>query len=58
MGVPWRIDEPEGLHTFRMGLFGLDKMGNIPETVSVMEDALDSVLAEAGHVVPDASKVA
>jgi hypothetical protein len=58
MGVPWRIDEPEGLHTFRMGLFGLDKMGNIPETVSVMENALDIVLAESGHVVPDTSKVA
>lgn len=43
-------DEPEGLQTFRMGLFGLDKMGNIPETVGVMETALDNVLAECGHV--------
>lgn len=56
MGVPWRIDEPEGLHTFRMGLFGLDKMGNIPDTVSVMENALDAVLAECGHVVPESIK--
>ena len=30
MGVPWRIDEPDGLKTFRLGLFGLDKMGDIP----------------------------
>lgn len=52
MGVPWEIDEPEGLKTFRLGLFGLDKMGNIPETVSTMETALDGVLAECGHVVP------
>lgn len=49
MGVPWRIDEPEGLKTFRIGLFGLDKMGNIPNTLSVMEDALDPVLMECGH---------
>jgi len=46
MGVPWRIDEPEGLKTFRIGLFGLDKMGDIPGTVSTLERALDSVLAE------------
>lgn len=49
MGVPWRIDEPEGLHTFRLGLFGLDKMGDISGTVDVMETALDAVLAESGH---------
>ena len=58
LGVPWRIDEPEGLHTFRMGLFGLDKMGNIAGTVTVMENALDTVLEESGHVVPDTSNVA
>jgi len=46
MGVPWRIDEPEGLKTFRIGLFGLDKIGNIESTVSVMETALDAVLAD------------
>mmetsp|Transcript_7549 Transcript_7549/g.17287 ORF Transcript_7549/g.17287 Transcript_7549/m.17287 type:complete len:333 (-) Transcript_7549:925-1923(-) len=55
MGIPWRIDEPEGLQTFRMGLFGLDKMGNIPETVAVMEEALDSVLTECGHSFPEAA---
>jgi aspartate aminotransferase-like enzyme len=53
MGVPWRIDEPEGLKTFRIGLFGLDKMGNIPGTVDVLEEALDNVLSECGHVVPE-----
>jgi len=52
MGVPWRIDEPDGLKTFRMGLFGLDKMGDIPGTVRVLEDALDNVLADCGHVTP------
>lgn len=44
MGVPWRIDEPDGLKTFRIGLFGLDKLGNIERTVSTMETALDNVL--------------
>lgn len=52
MGVPWRIDEPDGLKTFRMGLFGLDKLGNIPETVKVLTDALDPVLGDLGHESP------
>lgn len=51
MGVPWRIDEPEGLKTFRMGLFGLDKLGNIPQTVSVLTSALDPILADLGHSI-------
>jgi alanine-glyoxylate transaminase/serine-glyoxylate transaminase/serine-pyruvate transaminase len=51
MGVPWKIDEPEGLRTFRIGLFGLDKLGDIPKTVSIMEDALDTVLSDSGHEV-------
>jgi alanine-glyoxylate transaminase/serine-glyoxylate transaminase/serine-pyruvate transaminase len=58
MGVPWRIDEPEGLHTFRIGLFGLDKIGNIKKTVGVMETALDAVLVESGHDMSSDSKVA
>lgn len=50
MGVPWRIDEPDGLKTFRIGLFGLDKMGNIPKALHTFENALDNVLSECGHV--------
>ncbi|KAL7460779.1 hypothetical protein ACHAXS_001221 [Conticribra weissflogii] len=53
MGVPWRIDEPSGLNTFRLGLFGLDKMGNIPKCVATLEMALDALLAETGHVIPE-----
>jgi len=53
MGVPWRIDEPEGLKTFRLGLFGLDKMGAIDDTVQTMEDALDNVLVGCGHGSPE-----
>jgi alanine-glyoxylate transaminase/serine-glyoxylate transaminase/serine-pyruvate transaminase len=39
MDVPWHIDEPDGLKTFRMGLFGLDKLGNIQQTVDVLTSA-------------------
>lgn len=53
MGVPWRIDEPDGLKTFRLGLFGLDKLGNIDRTVDTLTDALDPILAETGHAIPD-----
>ena len=53
MGVPWRIDEPEGLKTFRLGLFGLDKMGDIPKCVGTLQTALDAVLAESGHTLPE-----
>jgi alanine-glyoxylate transaminase/serine-glyoxylate transaminase/serine-pyruvate transaminase len=58
MGVPWRIDEPEGLKTFRMGLFGLDKMGDIPKCIGTMEKALDAVLDESGHVLPEKTMAA
>jgi aspartate aminotransferase-like enzyme len=40
-GVPLQCDEPEDFHTFRIGLFGLDKLQNIDRTV----DALDKVLS-------------
>lgn len=46
MGVPWKIDEPEGLKTFRIGLFGLDKLGDIPRTLSLLENSLDVVMSD------------
>ena len=55
MGVPWKIDEPEGLKTFRIGLFGLDKLGNVDKTVAIMETALDAVLHDLGHEIPKAA---
>ena len=48
MGVAWRLDEPEGLKTFRLGLFGLDKLGDIDGTVDTLTNALDPILAETG----------
>lgn len=46
MGVPWKIDEPVGLKTFRIGLFGLDKLTNIDKTVGALDNALRQVMAD------------
>jgi aspartate aminotransferase-like enzyme len=43
-GVPLRCDEPEDYRSFRIGLFGLDKLQNIDRTVETVEKALDQVL--------------
>jgi len=53
MGVPWQIDEPEGLKTFRIGLFGLDKMSNIGDTIETLDEALGKILADCGYTLPD-----
>jgi aspartate aminotransferase-like enzyme len=39
-GVPLECDEPEGFSTFRIGLFGLDKLQNVERTVGHLRDAL------------------
>jgi aspartate aminotransferase-like enzyme len=44
-GVPLQCDEPEDFQTFRIGLFGLDKLNNIERTLSTLEQALNKVLA-------------
>ncbi len=43
-GVPLQCDEPEGFSTFRLGLFGLDKLHDVPGTVAKLERALGEVL--------------
>ena len=40
-GVPLQCDEPEDYSTFRLGLFGLDKLHNIERTVRQLQDVLD-----------------
>jgi len=50
MGVPWRLDEPDGLKTFRLGLFGLDKLNDVDRTVDTLTVALDSILEETSAV--------
>jgi aspartate aminotransferase-like enzyme len=44
-GVPLQCDEPADFQTFRLGLFGLDKLGHIERTVATFEQALEKVLA-------------
>ena len=43
-GVPLACDEPEGFMTFRLGLFGLDKLYDVDATVERLKVALDQVL--------------
>ena len=45
-GVPLQCDEPADFQTFRIGLFGLEKLQHIERTVSTLEQALEEVLAE------------
>ena len=40
-GVPLMCDEPASFKTFRIGLFGLDKLRNVQQTVSRLREALE-----------------
>ncbi len=42
-GVPLQCDEPEDFQTFRLGLFGLDKLRNIDRTVATLDQALSNL---------------
>jgi aspartate aminotransferase-like enzyme len=42
-GVPLQCDEPADFKTFRIGLFGLDKLHNVERTVARFAKALDEV---------------
>jgi len=44
-GVPLQCDEGADFQTFRVGLFGLEKLQNIDRTVKHLENALGKVLA-------------
>lgn len=43
-GVPLQVGEPEGFSTFRLGLFGLDKLYDTDATVDRLKAVLDQVL--------------
>jgi len=43
-GVPLQCDEPEGFSTFRLGLFGLDKLYDVDGTIARLKRVLDQVL--------------
>ncbi|RPH66543.1 MAG: alanine--glyoxylate aminotransferase family protein [Burkholderiales bacterium] len=42
-GVPLQCDEPADFRTFRIGLFGLDKLGNVERTVQTLDAALSGI---------------
>ena len=42
-GVPLMVDEPADFKTFRLGLFGLDKLHNVERTVSNLEAVIDQL---------------
>jgi len=43
-GVPLQVDEPQGFSTFRIGLFGLDKLYDVDATVARLEAAFDRAM--------------
>ncbi len=43
-GVPLQCDEPDDFQTFRLGLFGLDKLNNVDATIARLKAVLDKVL--------------
>jgi aspartate aminotransferase-like enzyme len=46
-GAALQCDEDADFRTFRIGLFGLDKLGNIDRTVHSLEQALAGIEAPA-----------
>lgn len=45
-GVPLQCDEPEDFQTFRIGLFGLDKLHNVERSVASFATVLQAVLGK------------
>jgi aspartate aminotransferase-like enzyme len=46
-GVPLQCDEPADFRSFRIGLFGLDKLGHVERSVRNLEQALARIAAPA-----------
>ncbi len=44
-GVPLQVGEPENFRTFRIGLFGLDKLANVDAAVGKVKTALEAITA-------------
>ncbi|MGI3184543.1 aminotransferase class V-fold PLP-dependent enzyme [Nioella aestuarii] len=43
-GVPLQVDEPQGFSTFRLGLFGLDKLYDVDATLARLEEAMTKAM--------------
>jgi len=48
-GVPLQCDEPADFQTFRVGLFGLEKLQHLERTVDIFRGALDRVLVPGAN---------
>ncbi len=46
-GVPLRCDEPADFKTFRIGLFGLDKLQDVDRTVATLKAAVERIAVRA-----------
>jgi aspartate aminotransferase-like enzyme len=51
-GVPLMIDEPADYRSFRIGLFGLDKLRNVDRSVANLKDALDGMANTRSTTLP------
>ena len=43
-GVPLQVGEPDGFRTFRIGLFGIDKLRDVQATLDRLLPVIDRVL--------------
>ena len=57
-GVPLQCDEPAGFSTFRVGLFGLEKLHHIDRSVAQLAHALDQMGLKEIPVAPAAAQPA
>ena len=48
-GVPLMVDEGPDYRSFRLGLFGLDKLDDVPASLARLEAAFDAVFPKAGQ---------
>jgi len=48
-GVPLQCDEPEGFSSFRIGLFGIEKLQHVERSVHHLAQALDALLPHSAR---------
>ncbi|MEO7151860.1 MAG: alanine--glyoxylate aminotransferase family protein, partial [Burkholderiaceae bacterium] len=51
-GVPLQCDEPADFKTFRIGLFGIDKLQHVERSVTTLEAALDRIVPRSAAASP------
>jgi aspartate aminotransferase-like enzyme len=49
-GVPLQCDEPADYKSFRLGLFGLDKLHHVERSVASLDKALDHIIGTSAPV--------